>query len=185
MALPEMLIPASRPRPALGRPLIVALTVALVGTLLGVPAGFAWAAIAPRAAVVVTGPGAADILNPETKAFIAADGLFCLIGVVGGLLAGVVAYIVAVRRHGAPAVAGLLLGGLAASLVQWWIGHNMGLAGFRAALLLGRTGATLHAPLSLRAHGALVIWPLTAAIFICLAEMVAGARVAGGGAPAP
>lgn len=174
--MPEILFPARRPDRVLGRPPVVLVTVTAAVAMLGVPAGFGWAALAPRVVVLVTGSGAAEVLNPETKAFIAADGWFCLLGIAAGLLAGVVGYLVAVRRHGAVAVAGLMLGGLAASLLEWWIGRSIGLASFRTALLLSRNGAVLHAPLALRAHGALVIWPLTSAIFVGLAELLSGQR---------
>jgi hypothetical protein len=176
MAVPEILFPARRPDRVLGRPVLAAVTVTVAVALLGVPAGFCWVAFAPRVVVLVTGSGAAQVLNPETKAFIAADGWFCVIGAVAGLLAAVVGYLVTVRRHGGIAVAGLMLGGLGASLVQWWIGRSIGLASFRTALLLSRAGAILHAPLMLRAHGAVVIWPLTTAVFICLVELITGDR---------
>jgi hypothetical protein len=166
---------SGRPKrpPALRLALILAGVTAAVA-LLGVPAGFAWVAIAPRVTIVVTGHGVAQVVNPETKAFIAADGWFCVVGVLGGLLAGVAGYLVAVRRYGPVAVAGLIAGGLAASLVEWWIGRSVGLAPFRRALFLSHQGAVLHAPLVLRAHGALVVWPLTAALVVGLAELLAG-----------
>ncbi len=157
---------------------VLAAIVAAVA-LLGVPAGFAWAAIVPRVAVVVTGHGAAQVINPETRAFIAADGWFCVVGVIGGLLAGVAGYLAAVRRYGSLAVVGLVLGGLAASFVQWWIGRDIGLAAFRSSLFLAHQGAVLHAPLVLRAHGAVVIWPLTTALVVGLAELLAGQRRGG------
>ena len=174
MALAEELA-SGRPKrpPALRLALILAGVTAAVA-LLGVPAGFAWVAIAPRVTVVVTGHGVAEVINPETKAFIAADGWYCVVGVLGGLLAGVAGYLAAVRRHGPLAVAALILGGLAASLVEWWIGRSAGLASFRKALFLSHQGAVLHAPLVLRAHGALVVWPLTAALVVGLAELLAG-----------
>ncbi len=157
-----------------GRPLAVLATVTAAVALLGVPAGAAWIAVAPRVVVVVTGHGAAQVVNAETKAFIAGDGWFCVIGVVGGLLTGVAGYLLAVRRRGAPAMAGLILGGLAASLVTWWIGRNSGLAAFHSALLTRPTGAVLHAPLVLRAHVAVVIWPFTVSLCAGLAELLSG-----------
>ena len=165
---------ARRKRRTLPRPWVVLAAVTAAVALLGVPAGFVWSAIVPRVTIIVTGPGVAEVINPETKAFIAADGWFCVLGVIGGLLAGVVGYLAAVRRDGAVAVAGLILGGFAASLVQWWIGRNIGLAAFRKALFLSHKGAILHAPLVLRAHVGLVIWPLTAALVVGLAELLAG-----------
>jgi hypothetical protein len=181
MAVEEMLVSNRRRQRTLARPVVIIAGVTVAVAVLGVPAGFAWAAIAPRVAVMVTGHGAAAVINPETSAFIAADGWFCVVGVIGGLLSGVVGYVTAVRRHGPAAVAGLLLGGIGASLVAWWIGRNIGLASFHRALHLSRQGTVLHAPLVLRAHGALVIWPLTSALVVGLAELLAGptARRAG------
>ncbi|MGE5287862.1 MAG: hypothetical protein ACM3ML_11785 [Micromonosporaceae bacterium] len=157
-----------------GRSLAVLGAVTAAVALLGVPAGLVWTAVAPRVTVVVTGHGAAQVVNPETKAFIAGDGWFCVIGLVGGLVVGLAGYLLAVRRRGAPAMAGLILGGLAASLIAWWIGRNDGLAAFHRALLTSRTGAVLHAPLMLRAHGAVVVWPLATALAGGLAELLTG-----------
>ncbi len=158
----------------LRHPLVVLAATTLTVAVLGVPSGFVWAAIAPRVALVVTGHGAGQVANPETKAFIAGDGWFCVIGIVGGLLAGIAGYLVAVRRRGALAALGLILGGLAAALLAWWIGRSVGLASFRNALTASRPGTVLHAPLVLRAHGAVVIWPLTSALLVALAELLTG-----------
>ncbi len=176
MAAEETLAADRREGRGPGRPLVVLAAVTAAVAVLGVPAGFIWAVITPRVAVVVTGHGVAEVINPETKAFIAADGWFCVIGVAGGLLTGVVGYLVAVRRHGTVAVAGLILGGLAASLLEWWIGSRIGRASFRGALDLGHHGAVLHSPLELRAHTALVFWPLAGALFVGVAELLAGQR---------
>ena len=174
MAVGETLAYGSRQRRALARPLVVLAVVTVAVALLGVPGGFIWSAITPRVLVVVTGHGVAQVVNPETKAFIAADGWFCVVGMLGGLLAGAVGYVTAVRRRGAAAAAGLILGGVAASLVQWWIGRDIGRASFRGALFVSHHGAVLHAPLELSARTALVVWPLTASLLVGLAELANG-----------
>jgi hypothetical protein len=180
MPASEMLAPdgppraTASPRQPAGRSVAAVCAVIAAVALLGLPAGLTWIAVAPRVAVVVTGHGAAQVVNPETKAFIAGDGWFCVIGVVGGLIVGLAGYLFAVRRRGAPAMAGLILGGLAASLLAWWIGRSDGLAAFHAALLTSHRGAILHAPLTLRAHGAVVVWPLTAALAAGFAELLNG-----------
>ncbi len=180
MAQPDTLAVGRRQGRPSPHPLAILALITVVVALLGVPGGLAWAEIAPRAAVVITGRGVAQVVSPETKAFIAADGWFCIVGVLAGVVTGLAGYLTAVRRHGSATV-GLVVGGLGASFVQWWVGRNVGLASFRSALLLSPKGAVLHAPLVLRAHAALVIWPLTAALIVTLAELVAGQR----GEPAP
>src|SRR5215467_16383165 len=99
------------------------LAVAAGTALLGVAAGWYWAAVAPRAWLVMTGPGAAGLLNPETNAFIAADAAFCMVCLVGGVVSGVLGYVFAVRKYGPLGMAGLIAEALAAAFVARWVGE--------------------------------------------------------------
>jgi hypothetical protein len=153
----------------------------LAGTaILGIPAGYIWALIAPRALARIVSHGAANVVNAETTAFIAADAWFVLIATIGGLLTGILGYLYVVRRHdgahGAPAALGLILGGLGATAIMWWIGDNYGHASFRHALLTKPAGTYLHGSLSLGSKSALIFWPLFAALAIALPELVAYIR---------
>jgi len=184
--LPTMSVPIPLPEPAHGGETVparrlgggmaaVASSLAVVaGTaLLGVVAGFCWAAVAPRAWLVMTGPGAAAVINPETNAFIDADAAFCLVCLAGGVLSGVLAYLFAVRRHGPLAMAGLLAGAFAAAFVARWVGEQSGLATFRHMLATLPAGARLHDSLTLGATGALGFWPLAACLVAGGFEMLA------------
>ena len=144
---------------------LVVIAAVIAGTaLLGVAAGFLWAAVAPRALVVVVGPGSPYPVNTETSAFIAADGWFTLLTVTGGIVSGLLGYALAVRRHGAPAMAGILAGGAAAALIAKWIGQQSGAAAYHHVLAVGRPGVVLQAPLILGGRGALAFWPLAAGL---------------------
>jgi hypothetical protein len=176
MALPDTLAAGSTPHRSSALSLAIFGAIVIAIAVAGMACGFLWAAVAPRVAVSVTGHGLAEVVNPETKAFIAADGWFCVISAAAGLLAGVAGYLAAVRRNDGAATLALIVGGLAASLAQWWVGKQVGLASFRSALLIRHAGTVLHAPLALRAHGAVVIWPLTTALVVGLAELLAGRR---------
>jgi hypothetical protein len=146
-------------------PVVAALAAVLVGTaLLGVAAGFAWAVAAPRALAVVVSRGSADVVNPETNAFIAADGWFTLLTAIGGVISGLLGYLFAVRRYGPFAMAAVLVGGLPAALIAMWIGQESGNAAFNHALQVGQPGVLVHAPLSLGGIGALAFWSM----FACL-----------------
>jgi hypothetical protein len=150
-----------------GRPLaaVLALVAVVAGTaVLGLAAGFSWAAIAPRALVVIAGRGAADVVNPETSAFIAADGWFVVLSIIGGVVSGLLGYLLAVRRYGAAAMAGVLAGALAAALIARWVGEQPGVAAFHHALVAGRAGVRIRAPLRLGGIGALAFWPLAAGL---------------------
>jgi hypothetical protein len=149
----------------------------LVATaVLGVPAGYIWALVAPRALARIVRHGAAGVVNAETTAFIVADAWFVLIAAAGGLLPGLAGYVYVVRRRGAPAALGLILGGLAAAAIMWWIGDHYGHASFQHALLTRPIGTYLHASLTLGSKAAIVFWPLFAALAIAVPEVVAYAR---------
>jgi hypothetical protein len=144
---------------------LVALAAVIAGTaLLGAATGFLWATLAPRALAVVAGRGSASVVNPETNAFIAADAWFTLLTAGGGIISGLLGYALAVRRHGALAMAGVLAGGLAATLIAMWIGQHSGAAAFSGSLAIGRPGTLLRVPLMLGGHGPLAFWPLTAGL---------------------
>lgn len=146
------------------RAVAAALAVAAGTVVLGAAAGLGWAAVAPRASLVMTSPGAAALVNTETSAFIAADAAFCLVCVAGGVVSGVLGYLFAVRRHGPLAMAGLLGGAVAAAFLARWVGEHAGLAAFQHQLATLPAGARLNDALSLGASGALAAWPLAAAV---------------------
>jgi hypothetical protein len=155
----------------------VVLLASLAATaIVGIPAGFLWAVLAPRVLAQVVSRGAASVVNPETTAFIVADAWFVLIAAVGGLLTGLAGYLLVVRRRGAPAAVGLILGGLAAAALMLWIGDNDGHATFQHRLLTSPAGTYLHASLSLGSKSALVFWPLAVALVIVVPEAVASFR---------
>jgi len=156
------------------------LAAAAATAVCGIPAGYIWAAVAPRAVVAVIARGTAQVVNPETSAFIAADLWFCLIGAIGGLLTGALGCWIAARRRGrGPAVAaGLIVGALAAAAIMLWIGELGGHAAFRHELAVSAAGTLLHAPLGLGATSGLAFWPLCTALAITVIEVTARWRAA-------
>jgi len=148
---------------------------ALAGSaLLGIVAGLVWAAVAPRAVLQEVGRGDANLVNPESSAFIVADAWFCLIVAVGGLITGILGYRFLVRRTGWTAAAGLVLGAVAAALLALWVGENIGLGTYNHLLATSQNGTLFHESLALGAKSALAFWPLLTSAVILLAE--SGAR---------
>ena len=143
-----------------------AASLAIAGgtAVLGVAGGFVWGALAPRAGLVITGRGAAAVGNPETTAFIAADGVFCLVCLAGGALSGLAGYQFAVQRWGPLPIAGVLAGAVAAAFLVRWVGEQSGLAAFHHLLATLPAGARLRGPLTLGAASALTFWPLAAGL---------------------
>ena len=153
---------------------LAAFVLALAGTvLLGIVAGLIWAEVAPRAMLEEVARGEAELLNPETSAFIVADAWFCLIGAVGGVITGILGYRFLVRRVGRAgwaAAAGLVIGALAAALIAVWIGENIGLGTYNHLLASSQVGTVFNASLGLGAKSALAFWPLFTSVAILLSE---------------
>jgi hypothetical protein len=156
--------------------LLPSLAVVAGTALLGVAGGYLWAAVAPRVALVVVGRGAADLVNSETSAFIAADGWYCVICLVGGVISGLLGYWLVVRRHGPVAMAGVLIGGLAAGLITLWIGEQSGLATFHHLLATLPAGAHMQARLTLGSRSAIAFWPLAAGLMAGGVEVIGAMR---------
>jgi hypothetical protein len=152
-------------------PLIALLALAAASAALGLCVGMIWSAVAPRALLVVQSHGVAYVVSDETDAFIVADAWFCVLTAAAGLVCGVAGYLAAVRRHGAVAVAGLVLGGLAASVLARWAGQQQGLGHFQSLLASSPAGAQLHQPLALGGQGPLAFWPLLVALTVGTIEL--------------
>jgi hypothetical protein len=174
--------PAQRAEPSAGAEARVGLLATLSLAALGVPVAGLWLALAPRVLFRVVAGGGSTPVDAETKGFIADDGTFFLLTAAVGLACGTIAYLLG-RRYGPGLAIGLAAGGLAGAVVAWKLGTWFGSSGFHHALRTDPAGATLRAPLSLRAKGALVAWPIGA-----LVALVVGIAYGSGGAaqqPAP
>lgn len=165
---------AARGRAGLSAGLIIVASVVIGGA-----GGLVWAAVAPRVLyqVVTLNPPTAYATDPETSAFIAADGWYCLIAVVGGALIGLLGYLFGVRRYGPVPMAGIVVGATAAAFMSEWTGHRQsGGPGFNQVLASSKPGTLLHAPISLGSQGALAFWPLAAAAVAGGIELVGALR---------
>lgn len=160
--------------------IVSSLLILLGSALLGLAGGLAWTTFAPRAVYVVVGRGSANVVNPETSAFIAADAWYCLIGVAGGLVIGLAGYLLGVRRHGPAPMAAILTGGVVAGIAARWVGEHRGLSQFNRQLLSTPHGTSLHAPLALAGDTSAAVWPTVASFPAVAFWPLAACAVAGG-----
>ena len=146
----------------------------LGSAVLGLPAGLIWGEVAPRAMLQQVSTGAAQLVSPETNAFIGADAWYSGIAALAGLLAGVIGYwsLVRVRTDGSRAAAagGLILGAIAGALVMMWLGEQIGLSGYNHHFASSPAGTVYPASLVLGAKSALAFWPLLTSVVILIAE---------------
>jgi hypothetical protein len=147
-----------------------AVTTAIIA-LLGIPAGLLWTEISPKVTYIVI-QGQAVLAEPEGQGPIAVDGRFALIALVAGLACGAVASLAGGRGNDLPLLFGLAAGGLAASLLAWRLGHQIGLDGFQRAVRRAPDGRMLTGAAQLRATGIVVFWPAVSVAAYGLLELV-------------
>lgn len=159
---------------------LASLAVVIGSLLIGLAGGLTWTLLAPRAVYVVVTHGSAYVINPETSAFIAADGTYCMIGAAGGVIIGLAGYLLAIRRYGPAPMAAVLAGSILAAVVARWIGEHSGLTAFNHQLLTSPLGAHLHAPLVLAGDTSASGWPTVSSLPAVAFWPLAACVVAGG-----
>ena len=158
---------------------VVAAALTAVAVLLCGPlVGLLWAALAPRADLVVEGEQVYP-RDDETSAYIAADGVFLAAVAAAGLLTGLLAWRLC-RGYDLGAVVGLLVGGVAAAALARLVGEAVGTS---VGELVGRSlaggglegGQEVPSELAfrLRTPEALVGWPVGALLGFVAASVLA------------
>ena len=120
----------------------VALACVGVSAALGLFVGVAWWLLAPRPEYLVGDAGAAALVPATEGAFVAADGLLAVLGLVVGAVLGAVA---ATRRSdaGPGVVLGVGVGGLLGSAVAAALGMLLGRADVAAAAATAAVGTVV------------------------------------------
>jgi hypothetical protein len=147
---------------------LVSLVVGL--TLVGVPLGVLWWAIAPRAQFHITGDGPVVIGNPSEELLVADDAIFVLILGALGLVAGLVAWLIR-RSRGVAGLLGATFGTLAASAMAWQVGQLLGPGPTKAALR--HVGGQVTTGLALGSLPALAAGPFFAVLVYLVAALFA------------
>lgn len=152
--------PSQRTTPVRG-----VLEVLAVGIVLGVAMGVAWLALAPDLRFTAVKGGGVIPTGSTSDDWFSADGWFAVLGVVvGALLAGVAWW--RQRHHPLTALVGVVLGGLAAAFVAWWLGGLLGPPD-PGPLTDYDPGEQVIAALGLRATGVL-LFPSIVGVFLVL-----------------
>jgi hypothetical protein len=119
----------------------------------GLPLGLLWAWLAPDTPVRVAQDGL-RYAEPQPEQVAAADVWFALLGLAAGVVVAVAAWVLVPRLRGPGALVAVVVGLVGAGLVAWWLGRQVGLAGYEAALAQAEPGTLLGRPPDLRVAGA-------------------------------
>jgi hypothetical protein len=121
------------------------LAIVVAVTLLGVPFGLVWAAVAPDVPVIATDGGAVyGVPQPEQP--VAADGWFAILALPVGVIAAFGVWLAARRMRGARALVALIAGAIGTGLLGWWVGRQIGLADYRSTIAAAARGEHLDRP---------------------------------------
>ncbi len=142
--------------------------LALALAAAGVPAGLAWAALAPRADFRITDAGPEPVGSPSIELLVADDAVFVLVLAVLGAVAGAAAWRLRRRRGVATALA-LAVGGSLAGGVAWQVGELLGTGPTEAQL--ADVGAVVTTSLTLGSPAALAVAPFTAVLAYVVAVL--------------
>jgi hypothetical protein len=136
------------------------------GIALGAAMGIAWEKIVPELTFTAVKGGGIIPTGSTNDDWFSADGWFAVLGAIVGVLLFALAWW-RVRRHPLAAVFGVLIGGLLAALVAWWLGGILGPPGPRP-LKDYSPGAEVVAQLGLRATGVLLIPAIVGVLLVVL-----------------
>lgn len=130
--------------------------------LAGLLVGLLWRAIAPLPHLVTRADGV-FLSGGEDEVAIAADGWFAVCGATAGLVAALVVF-ARLRPGRLGPLLGLAFGGIAGSLVAWWLGVQLGPGPILESAKGLANGSQFDGPLKLSARGVLFAWPLTSTV---------------------
>jgi hypothetical protein len=130
----------------------------LVGAAGGAAGGAFWAWLTAPATYQVTAQSAYLDEQGLSAAF-NADGWFLVVGLLCGLLLGAVLGL-SCRRHGWPLVLALVVAASLASFVAYRVGQALGPGPLEPRLRAAAPGDRVAAPLSVRATGVYLGWPV-------------------------
>lgn len=139
----------------------------LLAAGLGALAGAGWWALVDLPVYAVGTDGRAAFGERELAGVIRADAWFTVLGLGVGVGLGLVAWR-RFRRLGWPLVALVVGAALAAGLVCWGVGHQLGPGPLAPRLAAARPGDLVPIELTVRAWAALLVWPFGAVLPVLL-----------------
>ena len=131
----------------------LSLAVFLAIGLLGVPLGWLWQHVAPDVPVrIVSDDGKLSgiVSDAQPEQFAAGDGWFVVLGLGFGVVAAIAVWALVRRLRGPVGLFVVALACVAAAMIAWRFGRDLGLAHYRDQLATAAAGTELAKPSALR-----------------------------------
>jgi len=146
---------------------------AVLGIGAGLLAGVVWWALVDLPVYQIQPDSTAITGERDLARFIAGDAWFCVIGAVVGLALGALGWRY-LRPLGWPLVVIVAAVAMAAGLVCWAVGYQLGPGEFERRLATARPGDLVPIDLTVRAYASLVVWPFLAVVPVLLGSSLSG-----------
>jgi len=163
--------PAVEVGPRIGRwaPSRVVQVLGYVALALGLGAltGVIWWQVVDLPGYLVNRDGGAATSERGLAQFVGGDAWFTLLGALVGLLLGWLGW-VRLRLLGWPLVLVVVATAIAAALVCWWVGYELGPGDFNQRLADAKPGDLVLIQLTLRARASLLVWAFAATVPVLL-----------------
>lgn len=144
-------LPEEPPKPPrrVGLTIVQAVCAFIAVAALGWPLGVLWQAVAPNVPVLVVQDGA--IYNdPQPEQFMGGDAWFAVLGLLFGVVVAVLVWITCRQLRGPLGILVLAVASVAAAVIAWKVGREIGLSEYLAGLHSAPEGTHLSKPNDIR-----------------------------------
>ena len=153
----------------------LSLLVMAIGIVLGGLAAPLWHSMVTLPTYTVGSDGAASTTEKGLIQVFSTDAMYCLIGLVVGLIIGCLSWVL-MRRRGAWGVLAAGISACLSALACWWVGVLIGPDSFAERIASAKSGEVVPVDFALHTWVAVLVWLLVAMVPMLIASLVTGRR---------
>ncbi|MSS45509.1 hypothetical protein FYJ43_05525 [Cutibacterium sp. WCA-380-WT-3A] len=153
----------------------LSLFVIVAGIVLGGLAAPIWHSMVTLPTYTVGSDGAASTTEKGLTEVFSTDAMYCLIGVVVGVIIGCLSWIM-MRQRGAWGVLAAATSACLSALVCWWVGVLIGPDSFAERIASAKSGEAIPVDFALHTWVAVLVWLLAAMVPMLIASLVTASR---------
>lgn len=151
------------------------LLVVGVGIVLGGLASPIWHSMVTLPTYTVGSDGAASTTEKGLTQVFSTDAVYCLVGLIVGLIIGFLSWVL-MRRRGAWGVLAAGVSSCLSALACWWVGVLIGPDSFAERIVAAKTGEVVPVDFALHTWVSVLVWLLAAMIPMLIASLVTARR---------